>query len=536
MISKSIFLYGQIFSELLNILFLMKKSSYSEIVTNASITGNKYNDEDFHPNIKIQEDENLLQDVEWKRIEDLYRTPILCESTSMNAIKQGKLGDCHIISALISISQFPDLVSKLFEMPISVESGAICVNFHYLGQNSKIIVDTYLPFHHNHLVLSRPQHPKKDPWWFSIVEKAYAKLFGSYTSLKGGNAHAALYRLIGGWPFAFYFNDQETKELIENGKLFKRMKRWSREGYPMCCGSLESPHKKQKKNKYNICYDHSYSILKVVKIHSHKLIYLRNTWGKSEWSGRWGLNSNVWNNNSRNFKKILDYNQKDDGNFWISYGDFLKYFTSLYVDVVLKDYWHKTGVGGIWNEVSDVDENEFNVDSPSQISIDPKSMHQWLIKIDRPLALKCTFEKVGEKVSCFACLVKNGGKKLGKINQVDFNNYKSKEFKSDESDTDDNNSDEINNEGNDGPNINSNKSEVDSENSNSNDIENVCMFKDSEFFVQNFPKNSEVVSFRWDIEDCSEPWTLALSRQKCNKDTSFYLTIYTVDEIYITSL
>lgn len=501
----------------------MHKCAYTDIISNASKTNQKFVDMEFHPNIQIEEDNYLLHNVEWIRIEEYYRTPILKETTALNAIKQGKLGDCHIISALISISQFPHLVNDLFETPISIDSGAVCVNFHYLGDKVKVIVDTTVPIKKGHLIFSHPQDPNSHPWWFSLVEKAYAKLFGSFTSLNGGNSHAALFRLIGGWPFAFYFKDTDTRELIENGKLFSRMHRWSREGYPMCCGSLESESatpSDQKKNEFNIRFDHAYAILRVVKHHDHKLIYLRNTYGKSEWSGRWGINSNVWKANDRKhsskslFEK-LKYNNEDDGNFWISFNDFVKNFSSLFVDVVLKSYWKKSGVGGVWNEVSDTNENEQNVDDPSQISIDPNSMHQWILKFNKPLQLKCTFEKVGEKVSCYACLVKNGGKKLTSIDKNEIENSKTTSIEDEENDDDD----------------------LNSENQTENEISsNQNYLTDNNFMAQNFPKNTEVVSFRWDIKDVSEPWTLVLCRQKCNKDTSFYLTIYTVDDIQITNV
>ena len=41
----------------------------------------------------------------------------------------------------------------------------------------------------------------------------------------------------------------------------------------------------------------------------------------------------------------MNYNQKDDDNFWINFADFVKYFSSLFVDVVLKKNWKKFGFG-----------------------------------------------------------------------------------------------------------------------------------------------------------------------------------------------
>ena len=63
----------------------MIKNSYESIVL--SLNGEKYIDFEFPPN-KKNHDEYLLKDVEWKRIDDVYKSKMLlrksldCESLS----------------------------------------------------------------------------------------------------------------------------------------------------------------------------------------------------------------------------------------------------------------------------------------------------------------------------------------------------------------------------------------------------------------------------------------------------------------------
>ena len=65
----------------------MQKCTYSEIVSCAISTGQKFVDVDFHPSKQIEEDNFLFHDVEWIRIEEIFKTPILTEATPLDSIK-----------------------------------------------------------------------------------------------------------------------------------------------------------------------------------------------------------------------------------------------------------------------------------------------------------------------------------------------------------------------------------------------------------------------------------------------------------------
>ncbi|OHT01817.1 hypothetical protein TRFO_07376 [Tritrichomonas foetus] len=430
----------------------------------------KFVDEDFHPVKKIIEnDPFLVTDVEWERIEHLYNSPMINKKISPKIIRQGYLGDCHLISALCSISCSYDHVNSLFDNSEDLPPGSICVKFHYFGEIKKIIVDTLVPLKNNRMILSRPK-TKNDPWWFTIIEKAYAKLFGSFGAIVGGNSDSTFFRLVGGWPFAFYFDDPDVQELLHNDKMWKRMKRWNRKGYFMCCGSLDGPM--NMKNEKNIYFSHSYSILKVVEIKKHKLIYMRNTWGKSEWSGKWGINSTKWNDF---YLKELKYKKKNDGNFWINFHDFKKYFNSLYVDIILKSNWKNYGIGGTWLPSNN---NIIQANNMNDQAYDPHTLKQWIINFELPTTIKCTFEKGGEPAICYVTLIKEG------------NNKES----------------------------------------------NIFIDADQSIFTQIIPKISEVTSFHWTVEEIDTPWILCLCRESKNTTTPFYLTIYSLDDILITPM
>ena len=73
---------------------------------------------------------------------------------------------------------------------------------------------------------------------------------------------------------------------------------------------------------------HAYSLIgaKLITLDNgttEKLIQIRNPWGKKEWQGDWSDKSSKWTEST---KQQVDHQDKDDGCFWISFKDYLKFF------------------------------------------------------------------------------------------------------------------------------------------------------------------------------------------------------------------
>jgi hypothetical protein len=78
---------------------------------------------------------------------------------------------------------------------------------------------------------------------------------------------------------------------------------------------------------------HAYTIIRVLEIRDSRgrnvnLVHLRNPWGNTEFSGDWGDSSNKWTPELKR-KYGLSNEEKDDGEFYMSFDDFIKYFGSL---------------------------------------------------------------------------------------------------------------------------------------------------------------------------------------------------------------
>lgn len=75
--------------------------------------------------------------------------------------------------------------------------------------------------------------------------------------------------------------------------------------------------------------DHAYGLLKVIEIKGHKLLNLRNPWGKIDWNGDWSPQSDKWTDEIKNELEVGEEISED--NFWMSFPDFIENFDVIYV-------------------------------------------------------------------------------------------------------------------------------------------------------------------------------------------------------------
>ena len=138
------------------------------------------------------------------------------EGVSAGDIKQGNLGDCWFLGSLLVLSTHPDLLQNLIVYD-GIQYGFAVFQFFKNGKWQHVIVDTRIP--HNQSAKTPLYGHCGDPneFWVPLMEKAYAKLHGSYEALNGGSMAEALVDLTGGVSEKYNLKAPETKEKIESG-------------------------------------------------------------------------------------------------------------------------------------------------------------------------------------------------------------------------------------------------------------------------------------------------------------------------------
>ena len=106
--------------------------------------------------------------------------------------------------------------------------------------------------------------------WPLLIEKAYAKLYGSYSAIEGGLVEKALEALTNGSPQNIKLRDKEVEEQYNTGELWSRMEFWKQKNYLMGAGSPSGSDRDV--SPMGIVQGHAYSILDVAIIDSHKLV------------------------------------------------------------------------------------------------------------------------------------------------------------------------------------------------------------------------------------------------------------------------
>lgn len=381
---------------------------YGKLVQQMMQGNVKFADPKFHPLASItEENKNLLANSEFKRAEDVYKGTVT-GTVNANEICQGALGDCYLVSAMASICSSPADVIDIFEEQSKITTiGGACISFYSMGKRHHVIVDTQLPFstRSGKARFVKPRDDDKSCWWFTLVEKAYAKQNGSYSAIEGGNSHLALYRLVGGWPELFNLDSLEMKERINNGTFWKNMVQWRADKDYLCCGS--HPGSDTTKSKTNIVQGHAYSILQVVEVKGFQLLQLRNPWGDSEWNGDWSDKSPLWDKHP-DIAKQLGHTDVDDGMFWISFKDFCQNYSTVYVTLRLKN-WHTADFMGKF-EPGPLDGAKPVTKAPGA-----ENVTQYTFKFRSACTVKVMIEKVGPSCPFWLYAVYNKGQQVKKI-------------------------------------------------------------------------------------------------------------------------
>jgi hypothetical protein len=88
--------------------------------------------------------------------------------------------------------------------------------------------------------------------------------------------------------------------------------------------------------------------LRLADVDGHKLMQIRNPWGKGEWTGDWSDKSPKWTTRLRNH--VGWHETKDDGIFWMDLNDYVTEFDSIYVcrDFSDASQWHTLIVDDKW--------------------------------------------------------------------------------------------------------------------------------------------------------------------------------------------
>ncbi|XP_061563382.1 calpain-3b isoform X2 [Cololabis saira] len=268
---------------------------------------------------------------EWKRPSEICDNPqFIVDGANRTDICQGELGDCWLLAAIACLTLKEKLLYRVIPPDQSFTehyAGIFHFQFWRYGEWIDVIVDDRIPTCNNQLIFTKSF--RNNEFWSALLEKAYAKLHGSYEALKGGNTLEAMEDFTGGVTEFFDLNET-TKE------LYSIMKRALERGSLMGCSiDVFSASELESRTDQGLVRGHAYSIIglqecdEVSKDTRIRLIRLRNPWGWVLWKGPWSSTSKEWSTISTADHENLKKQTIETSEFWMSFDDFQLNFTKL---------------------------------------------------------------------------------------------------------------------------------------------------------------------------------------------------------------
>ncbi|XP_066988981.1 calpain-5-like isoform X5 [Macrobrachium rosenbergii] len=356
---------------------------YSKLRKECINRGEKFSDPKFPPH-----DSTLFFSkqppgvVTWKRPHETVDNPrLFVEGVSANDVTQGQLGNCWFVAACATLTGVKELWHRVIPDYKDQEYGDLHPGiFHFrfwrFGEWVDVVIDDLLPTIEGQLLFTHSR--EKGEFWCALLEKAYAKLHGSYEALEGGNLSDALVDLTSGvsahldLTVGGYTDDFEKRK-----QLFKMMAKEMNEHALMCCAIttgevFNSPHSHEEaemRTNVGLVKGHAYGITACRKINigetglfsifrgaqKIRMIRLKNPWGEKEWNGAFSDGSPEWSKVSASEREKLGLTFEDDGEFWMTFDDFVEHFTDLSICFLintkvfsLSKTWYETTFYGAW--------------------------------------------------------------------------------------------------------------------------------------------------------------------------------------------
>lgn len=274
-------------------------------------------------------------------------------------IRGGELKDEWFLSALQILAENPKLVERLFIKPDCNPMGFYKIRICKNGEWNVVTIDDYFPCYVNGGPIFT--FGEGNELWVMLLEKAYAKLHGSYYSLTSGNVIEALSDLTGCPVKSVQFTKGDDKEDFEDiedqvEEWWEQLTEWDEKGYLIFTTSAKLDSDENNTYKKKKIPSHAYAIIGIAEGNEVKLVRIRNTWGVIEWDGDWCQGSENWEDDE-DLAETCGYDPEvDDGTIWVTLEELYNKFDGFSTCMV--EEWNEMRLKGKFIRVLAAEDRE----------------------------------------------------------------------------------------------------------------------------------------------------------------------------------
>ncbi|XP_071102037.1 calpain-1 catalytic subunit-like [Haliotis cracherodii] len=300
--------------------------------------GQMWTDEEFVPSEAVRD--CTTRKIVWRRPDEFLSNPqLFVGGAERYDVQQEGFGTCWFLSMLANLADKPRLLKKVINAKSYAPGtdGICCCKLWKFGEWEDIYIDDYLPLYRSKDGLQfygAMSWTDSNELWVSFLEKALAKMYGSYCVVSGGGLPSEAYlALTGGVAETVLLTGYTSSP----HSLFQRLDKALKTGAMVTCGILE-----EYSGDLGLMGPHAYSLNRTVEVTSFdgevvRLIRIRNPHGTNEWKGKWSDRSREWQTLAKGIRRKLR-RDRDDGEFWMSLEDFMSNFTQTTICSLTPDF------------------------------------------------------------------------------------------------------------------------------------------------------------------------------------------------------
>ena len=159
----------------------------------------------------------MPSEIQWLRPHEIARDPrMYVNKRDRFDVNQGEISDCWFLASLAHLAEDEEAFCRVVPGDQSFSQGKYCGMFRFrffrFGEWVEVVVDDRLPTRNGKLIYVRSQD--ENEFWSPLLEKAYAKFYGSYKALEGGDTIESAVDFTGGVPETMDISNLQMKQEI----------------------------------------------------------------------------------------------------------------------------------------------------------------------------------------------------------------------------------------------------------------------------------------------------------------------------------